>query len=79
LHYPSDLLAGALVGATSVIFMVRMANRNIITRVMLEAEHSYPATFYAGSMLLLMQMMQMFDPLRRIFPHVGPTLSHIFR
>jgi undecaprenyl-diphosphatase len=79
LHYPSDLLAGALVGVASVLFVLRFANRNVVTRLMLQLEDSHPATFYSGSMLFLLQMIQMFDPLRRIYKVMRPALTQMLR
>jgi hypothetical protein len=61
------------------MFMVRLANRNVITGQMMQWESSHPALFYSGSMFLLIQMVQMFDPLRRIYAQLRPALLQMLR
>lgn len=76
LHYPSDLLAGALVGVATVCIMMRMAKNNPVTRYLVQAEVSHPALFYIGFVFLLSEMMQMFDPLRKAYAYLGPMVYH---
>lgn len=79
LHYPSDLLAGCLVGIGVISIMMTVAKDNPITRYALQLESSRPAFFYVGAFFLMSQMVQLFDPLRRDYPYFGSLVFHLFR
>ncbi|RFO95870.1 hypothetical protein DIC66_15610 [Rhodoferax lacus] len=75
LHFPSDLLAGALVGTMAVGITMRLAINSRWTHFLLEMETSRPAVFYTGFVFLISQMMHMFDDLRQGL-HLLLTLLH---
>ncbi len=74
-HYPTDILAGALigVGAASLTQIVRF--RTAVTRPVMRWVEQWPGVFYAGFFLLTFQIAITFDSLR----HIGRYVGQLFR
>jgi undecaprenyl-diphosphatase len=67
LHYPSDLLAGALIGLTCGYLTPRMGGDRI-ARYVLTYEESHPQAFYAVAFLATFEIAEIFDDVR-VFMH----------
>jgi membrane-associated phospholipid phosphatase len=72
LHYPSDLVAGALIGVAFAFAVVWLPGRAAITGLVLEVERRLPPLFYAVAFFTLFEIAEMFDSVRII---VGKCLS----
>ena len=66
-HYPSDMLAGALLGAVLVLALGYSGIRRRLAGPVLTWEERHPASFYAVAFLLAWQIAMLFDPLRELF------------
>ena len=60
LHYPSDLIGGALIGILLVITMSRLRGRHVVTSYLLSIENRYPAILYTFGFFVLYEMSEMF-------------------
>ncbi|MCL6262562.1 phosphatase PAP2 family protein [Craterilacuibacter sp. RT1T] len=74
MHYPSDLIAGALLGIASVSIISHWKARSHITSRLLNIEHGYPQWFYALGFALLFEIAEMFDSVRLIAGYVFHAL-----
>jgi undecaprenyl-diphosphatase len=63
-HYPSDLIAGALIGAALALAWARWPGRRIATEPIMRAEQQRPALFHAVGFVVLFEFTEMFDSLR---------------
>ncbi len=73
LHYPTDLIAGAVLGMLSAWVAMRLVNTKTLVNKVMAFEHARPAMFYSLFVLFSSQMMQMFNDVR-IF---GTVLKHM--
>ena len=64
LHWPTDIIAGALIGACAACVMNMPRIRDSITRPAFKWLEKYPASFYACSFLLSYQIATMFEDVR---------------
>lgn len=75
LHYPSDILGGAVLG----IFGVMAANipsvKNKIAPSLLRTESSYPGLFYASLFLISFQISSLFEESREIMKYFSRLLG----
>jgi membrane-associated phospholipid phosphatase len=73
LHYPTDLIGGAIVGCASVFSLGRLSKLDAfhhwVARPLLNAERKYPSVFYAASFWLLFEMGVMFGDVRYAARH----------
>jgi undecaprenyl-diphosphatase len=65
-HYPTDILAGALLGIGIASLFNTITIRKTIAKPTLRWLHGHPASFYASFFLLTSQISVMFDPLRQL-------------
>jgi undecaprenyl-diphosphatase len=72
LHYPSDILAGALIGAALAALLVNRLGDALDDRDALGFSARHPAPFYAAMFLVTFQSASMFESLRR-------AISGVFR
>jgi undecaprenyl-diphosphatase len=64
LHYPSDVLAGALIGITLGVGIPRLPRLDAVTGALIDIEGKFPAPFYAIGFLTLFEIAEMFDSVR---------------
>lgn len=69
-HFPSDLIAGASLGAALALLAPMLQTRHAITGFLLKAEVSRPATMYSLGFFILFEMAEMFDSVRVVAAHV---------
>lgn len=78
LHYPSDLIGGALIGVALVFAIspfqkVRLTISSFIT----DAEQTNPAMFYTIGFLVLYEVTELFDSFRAFAIYVFHVIRHI--
>jgi undecaprenyl-diphosphatase len=66
MHYPTDILAGALIGIAIAWFMHLERVRSAIARPFTYWQLRSPGSFYACAFLLTSQIAVLFDPVRRV-------------
>ncbi len=66
IHYPTDILAGALIGVGMASSAKIAAVRTVVTRPAMRWLEKDPATFYAALFLLTYLITVTFDPVRKI-------------
>ena len=75
LHWPSDLIGGAIIGAASAGLFFWLAETRIYDRwiggPLLRLENSYPAIFYACAFPVLYEIAIMFTDVRYAMHHSG--------
>ena len=73
IHYPTDILAGALIGVSAYWLVHLPAIRKPLTNWAFRRLDARPGQFYAFSFLLTYQICELFDPVVRIinFIHRG--------
>lgn len=64
LHYPTDLIAGAIVGMAAAWIALRLANTHALTARAMRFEKLQPAAFYILFFFIASQMLEMFDGTR---------------
>jgi membrane-associated phospholipid phosphatase len=65
MHYPTDVLAGALIGVGIAWAAHLLPIRHLVSRPFLLWQVRSPGTFYASAFLLTSQIAVLFDPVRR--------------
>jgi undecaprenyl-diphosphatase len=82
LHYPTDILAGILLGCVCVLLTNRSANnKTFTTDPLLKSSEKYPPLFYGVFFLLSYQMADLFEDVRsfgRFLLPVTKTIVHRF-
>lgn len=76
-HYPTDLLAGALLGTGLALTVPMLRARLVITRVLLALENRRPATMYSMGFFVLFEIAEMFDSVRLVATHVFRILRRL--
>jgi membrane-associated phospholipid phosphatase len=75
LHYPTDLVGGAILGSASVFSLGHLSKTKAfyqwVARPLLNAERKYPSVFYALSFWLLFEMGVMFGDVRYAARHAS--------
>ncbi len=66
-HFLSDIVVGAALGAGCVMLTLRLPQTATCAALLLRQEAARPALFYPLAMLALLQLAQMFVPLRASF------------
>lgn len=64
LHYPSDIVGGALIGIALAWLAAHAPGRTAVSGLMLRTEARVPALFYAAGFLVLFEIAEMFDSVR---------------
>jgi undecaprenyl-diphosphatase len=75
IHYPSDILAGAIIGAATGYAVTRPAIAEAVSRPLLGYEKQYPGYFYAVLFMMLAEVVGGFPNTR----HIGVAIVHMFR
>jgi undecaprenyl-diphosphatase len=66
MHYPTDVLMGALIGIAIAWLLHMPAIRRTFSAPLLQWQQRSPATFYASAFLLTSQIAVLFDPVRNV-------------
>jgi undecaprenyl-diphosphatase len=75
LHYPSDLIGGALIGIAVALAATQLQRRHGVADFLLEIGHKQPAAFYAIAFLVLFEVGEMFDSIRGMAVYAFRTLK----
>jgi len=78
-HYPSDILAGALVGIGAVSLIRVRAMKTAVTRVPLVWLNAHPQAFQTGLFLLLFLMATTFEPVYPLARLVRGAIDNAMR
>jgi hypothetical protein len=65
-HYPTDLIAGALMGIAAGYLLTREQVRTFLSRPMLQWLHLHPASFYSSAFLFSFLLAHVFFPVTNI-------------
>jgi len=65
-HYPSDLIAGALLGTALALAAPLLQMRHVLTGFLLRLEHTRPAAVYSIGFFVLFEIAEMFDSVRLV-------------
>lgn len=76
LHYPSDLIGGALIGILLVIAISQLRGRHTVTGYLLSIEDRYPAIFYTFGFFVLYEMSEMFLTFRILANYIFRELRY---
>jgi len=76
MHYPSDLLAGALVGLLSIVLYAKLDPQGRMVKPLLAIERAIPKFFYTAGFFLLFEIAEMFDSLRLVASALFKSLGH---
>jgi membrane-associated phospholipid phosphatase len=74
-HYPSDVLAGAVLGVFSVLLVYRSSISDLLTRAASHLSQSHPVLFYSSAFLFFYQVTVMFSDLRAIGRNLSKALA----
>jgi undecaprenyl-diphosphatase len=78
-HYPTDILAGTVIGVSITAFFSRsVALKNIISKTILHFSINYPAYFYAFLFVVTYQIADLFGGCREILGYVHNLYKHQF-
>ena len=77
LHYPSDLIGGALLGIAVALAAARLQRRHGVADFLLEVGHKHPAAFYAIAFLVLFEIGEMFDSIRGMVVYAFRVLKQL--
>ncbi len=77
LHYPSDLIGGALIGIMLAYTASRLPVRHAVTGLLLKVESARPAMFYAFGFLVLVEIAEMFQSMRSVAVEAFKVLRHV--
>ena len=70
-HYPTDILAGLLLGACVILLLNLGPIRRFIADPVLKWQEAHPSSFYAVAFFLSFQVATLFYDLRMILWHLG--------
>ena len=76
LHYPTDILAGALIGMSSVALCVWYDKKQVLGRFSLEVQKRYPGFFHAFLFFISFEIVDIFLTLRRLAGSLHRVLLH---
>lgn len=74
-HYPTDILAGAVVGILVMLAVMKMPVRDGVAGMIGRMETTYPGWFHAGLFLVTFQMATLFENLRRLVSATFKTIG----
>lgn len=78
-HYPTDLLAGTLIGVSFTAFFIRSeAIKNTISKRVIPFSEDYPAYFYSLLFLFTYQIADLFGGCRDILSFIHQLYKHQF-
>jgi membrane-associated phospholipid phosphatase len=76
LHYPTDVLAGAFIGITSVLLCIWLDKRQVLGKFSLNVQNRYPGFFHAFLFFVSFEIVDMFLTLRRLAGSLHRVLLH---
>jgi undecaprenyl-diphosphatase len=78
-HYPTDILAGTVIGVSITVFIIRSdAVKNIISKTILHFSIKYPEYFYAFLFVVTYQIADLFGGCREILSYIHNLFKHQF-
>ena len=77
LHYPSDIIGGAIIGISIVIIFAKIKARVKLVEFILNIERKFAEIFYVLSFILLYEIIEMFDSIRHIALTFFTVMRHI--
>ena len=77
-HYPTDILAGAIIGAGSACLCLLTRMRTAIGNPVLRWSEQFPGLFYAGFFLVTFQIAVTFDPVRHLARYLKVLFISLF-
>jgi undecaprenyl-diphosphatase len=75
LHYPSDILCGAVLGILGVLIANMQPVKSRLAPSLLRSESAYPGLFYASLFLISFQIASLFEESREIMKYFTRLLS----
>lgn len=78
LHYPTDILAGALIGIGVSLWFNRRKISGTITKLPMRLLDKHPSLFYSCFFIVIFETAEMFSSLRQIASMMFSTLSSFF-
>jgi undecaprenyl-diphosphatase len=78
-HYPSDIIAGALVGTLIMIPVMRVPLPSTIPSILGRIQVKHPGLVFAGIFLLTLQMSTMFENSRRLLAGAAQVFTGVER
>jgi undecaprenyl-diphosphatase len=76
-HYPSDIIAGALVGTLIMIPVMRVPLPSTIPNILGRIQGKHPGLVFAGIFLLTLQMATMFENSRRLLAGAAQVFAGV--
>ena len=78
-HYPTDVLAGTVIGVSITVFFSRsVAVKNIISKTIMNFSTKYPEYFYAFLFVVTYQIADLFGGCREILGYIHNLYKHQF-
>jgi undecaprenyl-diphosphatase len=78
-HYPTDVLAGTVIGVSITVLIIRsVAVKNIISKTILKFSINYPEYFYAFLFIVTYQIADLFGGCREILGYIHNLYKHQF-
>ena len=77
LHYPSDIIGGAIIGITIIAMFSQIKARERLVTAALSIEHKYAEFFYIAGFIILYEIIEMFDSIRGLVSKVFTLLNYI--
>jgi undecaprenyl-diphosphatase len=74
-HYPTDILAGAILGVLVMLAVMRMPVRDRLAGTIGRVESSYPGWFHAAFFIVTFQMATLFENARRLIAATIRTIG----
>lgn len=71
IHYPTDVMTGAVLGIGTAYLIHRLSASQYITRFSMQWENRAPGSFYACFFFVTCQISILFDPIREIGIFIG--------
>ncbi len=73
LHYPTDVIAGALLGVTITYLLTRAPIRVVFAKLILRLFELYPGPCYALGFIFTFELVTQFDEIRLIAQYLVKT------
>ena len=77
LHFPSDIVVGAAIGACVALLLMPLLSRAFVKHRIVERAMAYPYLLYPAMFFITFQSASMFESLRRLLGAAGEAVSHI--
>jgi len=77
LHYPSDVVAGALLGIAIAAAVAHLPRRDTVAKLAFGVERQLPSLFYTVAFFTLFELAEMFDSVRILAVHAFRVLRQV--